>query len=145
MKSTTIKDCKVLNLNQIRDSRGNLSFVEGQKDIPFSIKRVYYLYDVPGGASRGGHAHKNLHQLLIAIGGSFSITLKDGRNEITFNLNRAYEGLYLPPFIWRDIGNFSSGSSCLVLASEYYDESDYIRDWRKYLQYKELNKGNESK
>ncbi len=128
----TIADCKLLDLPVIPDRRGNLTFIEEARHVPFEIKRVYYLYDVPGGAERGGHAHKALHQLLIAMSGSFDVTLDDGRERRRYHLNRSYYGLYVAPMMWREIDNFSSGSVCLVLASERYDEADYYRDWREF-------------
>jgi dTDP-4-dehydrorhamnose 3,5-epimerase-like enzyme len=123
----------VLNLPQITDPRGNLSFIEGNKHIPFDIKRVYYLYDVPGGETRGGHAHKNLEQLIIAMSGSFDVILDDGRQKKTISLNRSYLGLYMPRMMWRELVNFSSGAVCVVLASEHYDESDYYRNYDEFL------------
>ncbi len=124
-----LDDCEIIQLPKISDTRGNLTFVEGGNHIPFDIKRVYYLYDVPGGAERGGHAHKNLHQLIIAISGSFDIVIDDGRSEKRHHLDRSFYGLYVCPMIWREIDNFSSGAVCLVLASSPYDESDYYRDY----------------
>ena len=125
-------DCKIINLPKIHDPRGNLTFLEGSNHIPFDINRVYYLYDVPGGAVRGGHAHKELQQLIIAISGSFDIHLDDGTSKSSYHLNRSYQGLYICPLIWREINNFSSGSVCLVLASLPYDESDYFRDYSEF-------------
>jgi hypothetical protein len=124
-----INNCKIIDLPKISDYRGNLSFVESNSQIPFEINRVYYLYDVPGGAERGGHAHKELHQLIIAISGSFEVTLSDGKNSITYLLDRSNKGLYICPLIWRDLKNFTSGSVCLVLASDFYSEDDYYRDY----------------
>lgn len=121
--------CKIISLPKITDARGNLTFVEGGNQIPFEIQRVYYLYDVPGGAQRGGHAHKCLHQLIIAMSGSFDVVLDDGENTKRVNLNRSYNGLYICPMIWRELDNFSSGSVCMVLASNRYDEDDYYRDY----------------
>jgi len=125
-------ECKIIELPKITDNRGNLTFIEGNKHIPFEIKRVYYLYDVPGGEKRGGHAHKHLQQLIIAASGSFDVILDDGFERKRYHLNRSYYGLYIPPMIWRELDNFSSGSVCLVLASEYYDENDYIRDYETF-------------
>ena len=125
----TIKDCQIISLPKITDARGNLTFVEGGNHIPFDIHRVYYLYDVPGGAERGGHAHKELRQLIIAMSGSFDIVLDDGTEKKRFHLNRSYNGLYVCPMIWREMDNFSSGAVCLVLASNLYDENDYYRDY----------------
>ncbi len=129
----SIENCRIIDLPKITDSRGNLSFIEGNGHIPFDIKRVYYLYDVPGGAERGGHAHLALQQLIIAISGSFDVILKDGFEKKNYHLNRSYYGLYIPNMVWRELNNFSSGSVCLVLASTVYDESDYIRDYRQFL------------
>jgi hypothetical protein len=129
----TINDCKLINLPKIDDPRGNLTFIEGGKHIPFPIKRVFYLYDVPGGADRGGHALKVCHQFLIAISGSFDVVLDDGREKKRIQLNRSYYGLHLPPMVWREIDNFSSGAVCLVLASEGYSEADYYREYAGFL------------
>jgi dTDP-4-dehydrorhamnose 3,5-epimerase-like enzyme len=125
--------CQIIKLPIIQDTRGNLTFIEGEKHIPFAIKRTYYLYDVPGGAARAGHAHKELHQFLIAISGSFDVTVDDGTEKVKYHLNRSYFGLYIPPLIWREIDNFSSGSVCLALVSEIYDENDYLRDYEEFL------------
>ena len=128
----SLAQCTMIDLPKITDPRGNLTYIEGQRHIPFDIRRVYYLYDVPGGAERGGHAHKGLHQLLIAMSGSFDVVLDDGREQRRVHLNRSYAGLYICPMIWRELDNFSSGSVCMVLASEYYDESDYFRDYHQF-------------
>lgn len=128
-----IENCKIIDLPKISDPRGNLTFVEGSRHIPFDIQRVYYLYDVPGGAERGGHAHKALHQLIIAISGSFDIHLDDGDEKRTIHMNRSYYGLYVCPMMWREIDNFSSGAVCMVLASNYFDEDDYYRDYSKFI------------
>lgn len=128
-----LSDCKVIELPRINDPRGNLTFVEAEKHISFEIKRVYYLYDVPGGAERGGHAHKGLQQLIIAMSGSFDVTLDDGKDKKKFHLNRSYNGLYVCPMIWRELDNFSSGSVCMVLASNLYDEDDYYRDYSEFI------------
>ncbi len=128
----SIKNCQLINLPRITDPRGNLSFIEGGKHIPFDIKRVYYLYDVPGGSDRGSHAHKNLHQFIVAMSGSFDVTLDDGKIKKLFQLNRSYNGLYVCPMMWRDLDNFSSGAVCMVLASAHYDENDYIRDYSQF-------------
>lgn len=130
----SIEDCRIIDLPRITDPRGNLSFIEGEKHVPFEIKRVYYLYDVPGGADRGGHSHKELEQLIIAISGSFDIIIDDGFEKKQFQMNRSYYGLYVSPMIWREITNFSSGSVCIVLASTIYEESDYIRDYDQFLE-----------
>jgi oxalate decarboxylase/phosphoglucose isomerase-like protein (cupin superfamily) len=126
--------CGLLDLPRVEDARGNLTFIEGCRHVPFEIKRIYYLYDVPGGAVRGGHAHKALHQLLIAMAGSFDVTLDDGHGRQRFHLNRSYFGLYIPPMIWREIDNFSSGSVCMALASEFFAEDDYYRDYQAFLE-----------
>lgn len=128
-----IDRCRIIELPRIQDARGNLTFVEGGQHVPFDIQRVYYLYDVPGGAERGGHAHKALHQLIIAMSGSFDVVLDDGMRKLRVHLNRSYQGLYVCPMIWRELDNFSSGSVCMVLASNRYDESDYYRDHDDYL------------
>lgn len=130
---TSLADCKIIELPKITDPRGNLTFVEGGQHVPFDIKRVYYLYDVPGGAERGGHAHKDLSQLIIAMSGSFDIVLDDGHEKKRIHLNRSYFGLYVCPMIWRELDNFSSGSVCMVLASNHYDEADYYRNYNEYL------------
>ncbi|GAB1233421.1 sugar 3,4-ketoisomerase [Ferrigenium sp. UT5] len=129
----SIQRCKIIELPKITDPRGNLSFIEGGQHIPFDIKRVYYLYDVPGGSDRGSHAHKNLHQFIVAMSGSFDVVLDDGAEKKRFHLNRSYYGLYVCPMMWRDLDNFSSGAVCMVLASAHYDETDYIRDYSKFM------------
>ena len=125
--------CSIIELPKISDARGNLTFIESDRHIPFAVKRVFYLYDVPGGADRAGHALKKCHQFLIAMSGSFDVVVYDGKEMQRFHLNRSYYGLHLPPMFWREIDNFSSGSVCLALASEQYDEKDYFRDYREYL------------
>ena len=132
MSVDLISQCRLIDLPKISDPRGNLTFIENGRNIPFDIKRTYYLYDVPGGAERGGHAHKDLHQLIIAMSGSFDILLDDGNSKKRFHLARSYYGLYVCPMIWREMDNFSSGAVCLVLASNFYDESDYFRDYSDY-------------
>lgn len=129
----SIEHCKIIDLPKISDPRGNLTFIEGNHHIPFDIRRVYYLYDVPGGAERGGHAHKKLSQLIIAMSGSFDVILDGGGEKKRFHLNRSYQGLYVCPMMWRELDNFSSGSVCMVLASNIYEESDYYRDYNEYL------------
>lgn len=124
----------MVELPRIHDPRGNLTFIEGSVHVPFSIQRVYYLYDVPGGAERGGHAHRELEQLIIAMSGSFDVVLDDGGSKRRFHLNRSYQGLYVCPMIWRELDNFSSGSVCMVLASNRYDERDYYRDYQEFIQ-----------
>jgi hypothetical protein len=128
-----LSDCRIVDLPKISDPRGNLTFIEGQHHISFEIKRVYYTYDVPGGADRGAHAHRQLHQLIIAMSGSFDVVLDDGVEKKRFHLNRSYFGLYVCPMMWRELDNFSSGSVCLVLASELFDPDDYYRDYELFL------------
>ncbi len=128
-----IDQCRIIDLPKIADARGNLTFVEADRHVPFEFRRVYYLYDVPGGAERGGHAHKALNQLIVAMSGSFDIHLDDGTSKKSFHMNRSYFGLYVCPMIWREMDNFSSGAVCLVLASNYYDESDYYRNYEDFL------------
>jgi hypothetical protein len=130
----SLAECRLIDLPVIKEPRGNLTFIEGGRHLPFEIRRVYYLYDVPGGAERGGHAHKNLHQLIVAMSGSFDVVLNDGTQEKRFHLNRSYFGIYVCPMIWRELDNFSSGSVCLVLASNLYDEADYFRDYNAFRQ-----------
>ena len=137
-KKVTIQDCRLIDLRKIHDPRGNLTPIEGGLDIPFEIKRVFYQYDVPGGESRGAHAHRALQQLIVAANGSFTITLDDGNQKKSFTLNRSYYGLYIAPGIWRDLDDFSSGAVLLCLASEHYDAEDYIRDYDEFLKYKGL-------
>lgn len=129
----SIENCRMMELPRIQDPRGNLTFIEGQNHIPFNIQRVYYLYDVPGGAERGGHAHKGLEQLIIAMSGSFDVIIDDGKDKKRIHLNRSHNGLYICPMIWRELDNFSSGSVCMVLASNLYDEDDYYRDYAVFM------------
>ena len=135
-----VSDCKIIDLPKITEPRGNLTFIESNRHVPFEIARVYYLYDVPGGAERGGHAHRVLQQFVVAMSGSFDVVLDDGREKARFPLNRSFYGLYIPRMIWRELDNFSSGSVCLVLASNLYDEDDYYRDYYAYLAALEANK-----
>ena len=123
---------KIINFPQVAEARGNLSFIEENKHVPFPIKRVYYLYDVPSGATRGGHAHKTLSQIIIALSGSFDVVLDDGKEKKLFFLNRPHYGLFIPPGLWREIENFSSNSVALALASDFYNEMDYIRDYEVF-------------
>ena len=128
-----LRDCKLIELPKISDPRGNLTFIEDDSHIPFSIRRVYYLYDVPAGAHRGAHAHKKLQQLIVPLAGSFEVLLDDGAQKKSFTLNRPFKGLYVCPMVWRLIDNFSAGAVCLVLASECYSEQDYYRDYDVFL------------
>lgn len=130
----SLTKCQIIELPKIADPRGNLTFLESSRHVPFAFKRVFYLYDVPGGASRAGHALKTCHQFLIAMSGSFDVILNDGSDQKRYHLNRSYYGLHILPRIWREIDNFSSGSVCLVLASEFYDEHDYYRDYAQFVQ-----------
>jgi dTDP-4-dehydrorhamnose 3,5-epimerase-like enzyme len=127
-----LKDCKLIELPKISDPRGNLSVIESGINVPFDIKRVYYLYDVPGGSSRAGHGHKDLQQLIIAMSGSFDVIVDDGKDRKKFHLNRSYYGLYITKGMWREVENFSSGGVCMVLASTLYDASDYFYDYDDY-------------
>jgi dTDP-4-dehydrorhamnose 3,5-epimerase-like enzyme len=136
MQANTIFDCNIIHLHKIHNRAGNLTPVTSMENIPFEIKRIYYLYDVPGGETRGAHAHYKLEQLVIAASGSFDITLDDGINKKTVNLSRPYLGLHIKPGTWRDIQNFSSGAICLVLASELYNPKDYMREYEGFLKYK---------
>ena len=136
----SVLDCDVIKLPRIHNRAGNITPIENYNEIPFAIKRVYYLYDIPGGEERGGHAHKKLEQMIIAASGSFDLALDDGKEKKIFNLNRPYTGLHIYPGMWRDISNFSSGAICLVLASELYEEEDYIRDYDEYLEYRSITK-----
>lgn len=131
-----LESCYLIDLPKISSDQGSLTFIEGLHHIPFAIQRIYYMYDVPGGGTRGAHAHRNLYQLMISMSGSFDIELDDGYNKKTWHLNRSYFGLLIGPMIWRNLTNFSSGSVCLVLASAHYDESDYIRDYGDFLSIK---------
>ncbi len=129
----TLKDCRIIDLPKDNNPNGNLTAIEGGQQVPFEIQRVYYLYDVPGGAERGGHAHRELQQLIIALSGSFDVILDDGYDKQRFHLNRPYQGLYVRTLIWRELDNFSSGSVCMVLASNRYDEADYYRHYDEFL------------
>lgn len=128
----SISDCRIINLPRIADPRGNLTVVESMRHVPFDIRRIFYLYDVPGGESRAGHALRQSQQFLIAAGGSFDVIVDDGRDRKRYFLNRSYYGLLIPAMIWREIENFSSGSVCLALASTYYDASDYYREYSEF-------------
>ncbi len=134
----TISDCTLIELPRIHNRAGNITAVQNGIELPFDVQRIYYLYDIPAGETRGAHGHKNLEQLIIAASGSFDITLDDGRSNKTVQLNKPYVGLHIRPGIWRDITNFSSGAICLVLASSLYDEADYLRDYELFKQYKKI-------
>lgn len=133
MKPRSLEECRLIDLPKITNNSGNLTFIETGRHLPFEYQRVFYIYDIPGGAWRGAHAHKKCHLFLIAIAGSFDVTLNDGRSAATFNLNRSHYGLYICPGIWEYLDNFSSGAVCLAFASEPYDESDYWRDYDQFL------------
>ncbi|WP_410529800.1 sugar 3,4-ketoisomerase [Tamlana sp. I1] len=132
----TVSDCPIIEIPKIKDYRGNLAVIE-KEVIPFTIARVYYLFDVPSGSARGGHAHKNLTQFLVALSGSFDVVLKDGKDQNRLTLNNPSKGLLIKPGIWRELENFSSGAVCLVLASNVYEEEDYIREFEAYQSYKQ--------
>lgn len=136
MKKSSVYDCCIIPLNKVHNRAGNITVVEGNSDIPFETKRIYYLYDIPGGENRGGHAHKDLQQLIVATSGSFDVLLDDGRNKKIIRLDRPNYGLYVVPGIWRELFEFSSGSVCLVLASAKYDNADYIREYDEFIKYK---------
>lgn len=128
----SINNCQIINLSVVGKEIGNLTVIEGKRDVPFDIKRIYYICDIPEGVERGSHAHKSLQQLIIAVSGSFDIVLDDGKDKKIFHMNRSHIGLYVCPMIWRTLNNFSSGAVCLVLASELYDENDYIRNYTDF-------------
>lgn len=136
MKKSTVFDCKLIELPKNYRDKGNITAVNSLIEIPFNVNRIYYLYDVPGGESRGGHAHKELQQVIIAASGSFDLIIDDGKNKKTFSLNRPNIGVLMPKGLWRELDNFSSGSICLVLASDIYDENDYIRNYEDFKKLK---------
>ena len=137
MAKYNVEDCRIIELDKHHsDRKGNLTVVENGVTLPFDVKRVYYLYDVPGGESRGSHAHRQLEQLIVAASGSFTVVMDDGVNKKIFFLNRPYQGLYIKPGLWRDLEDFSSGAVCMVLASEIYDVNDYIRDYDEFLEFR---------
>jgi len=140
MKKSSVYDCHVLPLNKIHNFAGNTTVVEGNKNVPFNLRRIYYLYDIPGGESRGGHAHKKLHQLIVAASGSFEVMLDDGENKKIVRLDRPNFGLLVIPGIWRELIEFSSGAICIVLASHKYNKSDYIRNYNSFAKFKNANK-----
>jgi hypothetical protein len=139
MNKSSVYDCSVIELPVNHREKGNLTVIENRVQIPFAVRRIYYLYDIPGGEARGGHAHRELRQLLVAASGSFNVILNDGKIKRIFTLNRPYQGLLVTSGIWRELDNFSSGSICLVLASREYAESDYIRDYGEFLEWKSHN------
>ena len=132
MKKNTVFDCPIVDLSKVHSKVGNITIVENNDQLPFAVKRIYYLYDVPGGEDRGGHAHYELEQYIVAASGSFDVVLDDSKNKQKLSLNRPYLALHIVPGIWRELNNFSSGSVCLVLASHEYDEKDYIRNYEDY-------------
>ena len=140
MKNNTVYDCSIVELPRYENRAGNISIIENLKDLPFEVKRIFYIYDIPAGKNRGAHAHKECHQFFVAVSGSFEIEMDDGRNKRTIMLNRPYYGLHLPPGIWAAEKGFSSGTVCLVLASNEYDDQDYLRDYDEYLKYKKRQK-----
>jgi hypothetical protein len=131
-----VYDCVILPLSKIHNRAGNITIVEGQENIPFDVRRIYYLYDIPGGEDRGGHAHKELHQLIVAASGSFNVLLDDGQNKKIITLNRPDYGLMVVPGIWRELFEFSSGAICLVLASQKYDQGDYLRSYEQFVNFR---------
>ena len=137
MKEASIYDCSIIELPRLKNRTGNITVVNNNDNIPFEVKRVFYIYDIPGGEDRGAHAHKDCHQFLVAVSGSFEVEMDDGTNKRTITLNRPYYGLHIPPGIWSAEKGFSSGAVCLVLASHKYDEKDYIRDYKDFLAYKQ--------
>lgn len=137
MENNTVYSCSLIEMDKHHHEKGNITVVENNKTLPFDVRRIYYLYDVPGGEERGGHAHKELSQLIVAASGSFDVVLDDGNVKRTISLNRPYQGLYIVPGIWRELNNFSSGAVCLVLASMPYQESDYIREYDEFKNFKE--------
>jgi len=136
LNKNSVFECSIIDVSKVNNGSGNITVVENGINMPFDVKRVYYLYDIPGGEARGGHAHYELEQYLIAASGSFDVILDDGKNRRTVTLNRPNVALHIVPGLWRELDNFSSGSICLVLASHKYDEGDYIRDYEKFLEYK---------
>ena len=138
MKKNSVYDCTIVDLPQVHNEAGNITAIENNKNIPFEIKRIYYLYDIPGGEDRGAHGHKELQQFIIAASGSFDVTIDDGINKRTFSLNHPNRALHLVSGLWRELSNFSSGAICLVLASEKYNEKDYIRDYSGFIEFKEI-------
>ena len=139
MKKYSVFDCSIVSLDKHHsDRKGNLTVVENGVTLPFDVKRVYYLYDVPGGENRGAHAHRELEQLIVAASGSFTVTLDDGKNRRSFFLNRPYQGLHVMPGLWRDLEDFSSGAVLMVLASDVYKPSDYIRDYEEFIEYRKV-------
>jgi dTDP-4-dehydrorhamnose 3,5-epimerase-like enzyme len=137
MTYTSLSDCRMLDLPRIERPEGNLTPVEGQREVPFALSRVYYFYDIPGGAARGGHAHRQLEQVIVAVMGAFDVVLDDGSRREVFRLSRAYRGLYVPRMIWRELENFSSGGIGVVLASQPYAEEDYVRDYDRFRDQKQ--------
>jgi len=135
MARRSVHDCNILDLPKVADPRGNLTFIEGEKHVPFEIKRVFFLYDVPTEEGRGAHAHKTLHQFLVCLSGSFDVQLDDGENRTSVHLNRPWRGLHIPPMVWAAEANFDAGSVCLVLASDVFNESDYIRNYEDFIRY----------
>lgn len=134
-KKVSVYDCSIIELPRINNRAGNITPVTNQENVPFDVKRIFYIYDIPGGEDRGAHAHRECHQFLVAASGSFEIEMDDGVNKRTVTLNRPYYGLHIPPGIWAAEKGFSSGAICLVLASHKYDEKDYLRDYQEYINY----------
>jgi len=139
---TGLQKCRIMDLPKIPDDRGNLSFMESGRPVPFVIQRAYWIYDVPGGATRGGHAYKTLHEFFVALSGSFDVVLDDGRTRKVVSLNRSYFGLYVPKMIWRHLENFSTNAVCMILASASYSEDDYFRDYKQFIEH--ITKGRQT-
>src|SRR4051794_4790763 len=141
MPPASVESCRLISLPRVLDPRGSLTFIEGEEHIPFRVRRSYWIYDVPGGERRGGHAYRTLSEFIIAVSGSFDVIVEDGTSQRTFTLNRSYSGLFVPPLLWRTVENFSTNAVALILASAPYDESDYVRDRDEFLRLSAAEEG----